>query len=82
MIKNNVPGRTRFTPAVLFALAFFVFFTGGLIVEPVFGSSTIDIQLHDTYFVIANIHAMIFLALLSLIFSAVYYFYPFITGRV
>jgi cytochrome c oxidase subunit I len=75
-------GRIRFTPAILFELAFLIFLTGYVFTEIFFGHSTTDIQLHDTYFVIANAHITIFLALLSLVFSAVYNFYPSIAGRV
>jgi cytochrome c oxidase subunit 1 len=75
-------GWISFTPDILFALAFFIFSTAEPFVGPLFGPATIDIQLHDTYFVIANTHIMILLAVISLVFSAVYAFYPAVTGRV
>jgi len=43
--------------------------------------STLDIQLHDTLFVIGNVHLTIFDALLFLFFSVFYCCYPPITGK-
>lgn len=85
MVKKLVrycKGRINFTLDILFALGFFIFLTGDLFYEFFFGISTIDIQLHDTYFVIANTHISIFFSLILLVFSAIYHFYPSITGKV
>src|SRR5258708_10431259 len=59
-------GKLRFTPATLFVLAFFIFLIGSFINDLAFGPSTIYFQLHDTYFVIADTHVMIFLSLIFL----------------
>ncbi len=59
----------------------FVLLIGNLVNQVTIGNSTLDIQLHDTYFVIAHVHLMLYFALLFLAFSAVYFVFPRITGR-
>jgi cytochrome c oxidase subunit 1 len=74
-------GRIRFTPAVLFALGFFIFLIGDLFTSLFYGASTLDIAIHDTYIVITNAYVMILHSLICLVFSAVYSYYPSLTGR-
>jgi cytochrome c oxidase subunit 1 len=78
---KSYKGNLMVSPATIFLLGFFIFLIGDFVSELIFGSSTLDFQLHDTYFVIAHAHVMIFFALIFLAFSAVYFFYPRISGR-
>jgi cytochrome c oxidase subunit 1 len=68
-------------PATAFALGAFCLLIGDLIDRLVFGQSTLDIQVHDTLFVIAHSHLDLFSALLCFLFAAVYADYPRVTGR-
>ena len=69
-------------PETVFVLGAFIFLIGGLVNQLFFRQTTLDIQVHDTLFVIAHTHVTIFVALLLLFFAGVYAGYPRVTGRV
>src|SRR5205814_711336 len=49
-------GNLRFTPGMLFSIGLVSFFLTGGITGIFLGNSAVDIQLHDTYFVVAHFH--------------------------
>ena len=49
-------GRIRFTTPMLFALGFVSLFVSGRHHRPVPGQTSLDIYLHDTYFVVGHFH--------------------------
>lgn len=74
-------GKIRFAPAMLFAIGFVsLFVTGGLsglfLAQP-----SIDIYLHDTYFVVAHFHMIMGVAAIFGIFAGTYYWFPKMFGR-
>jgi cytochrome c oxidase subunit 1 len=73
-------GKPIVSPATLFLLGSFFFLTANFIDHQTLPVSTVDILLHDTIFVIAHIHIMIFFMLIFLAFSIIYFFYPSLTG--
>jgi len=74
-------GRLTFPTPMLFTLgAISVFLIGGLS-GPVLATTTTDLYLHDTYFVVGHFHATIFGGFVFPFFAAIYYWYPKITGR-
>jgi cytochrome c oxidase subunit 1 len=71
----------QFTTAMLFALAFVsLFVIGGL--SGIFMAATpVDIAIHDTMFIVAHLHYVLFASSLMGIFAAIYYWFPKMFGR-
>ncbi len=74
-------GALRFSTAMLFAMAFIVVFTIGGISGVFLGSVPVDVQLSDTYFVVAHIHYVLVQGALFCAFAAFYYWMPKMSGR-
>jgi cytochrome c oxidase subunit 1 len=66
---------------MLFALAFVsLFIIGGL--SGIFMAATpVDIFIHDTYFIVAHLHYVLFTSSLFGIFAGIYYWFPKMFGR-
>jgi cytochrome c oxidase subunit I len=75
-------GKIHYTPAMLFAIGLVsLFITGGL-TGLFLGNAPIDIQLHDTYFVVAHFHFVMGAAALFGIFAGIYHWFPKMYGRI
>jgi cytochrome c oxidase subunit I+III len=74
-------GRPRYTSAMLFALGFIVVFTIGGLTGVMIASVPFDLQVHDTYFIVAHFHYVILGGVVFPLFGACYYWFPKITGR-
>ena len=74
-------GNIRLTTPMLFALAFIITFVNGGITGLFLGNVIIDVQLSDTYFVVAHFHMVMGIAPILVVFGAIYHWYPLITGR-
>ncbi|GGA85354.1 cytochrome c oxidase subunit I [Puia dinghuensis] len=74
-------GNLRFTPGMLFSIGFVSVFISGGLTGIFLGNSTLDIQLHDTYFVIAHFHLVMGVASMFGMFAGIYHWYPKMFGR-
>jgi cytochrome c oxidase subunit I len=74
-------GKIIFSTAMCFALAFlFQFLIAGL-TGIMLSVAPFNWQLHNSYFVVAHFHYVIVGAIVFMIFSGFYYWYPKVTGR-
>ena len=74
-------GNIQFTPAMLNALGFVSMFVIGGLSGIFMASAPVDIYIHDTYFIVAHIHYVLFGGSLFGIFAGIYYWFPKMFGR-
>src|SRR5690606_40560126 len=74
-------GTIRFHVPMLHALAFVSMFVIGGLSGIFLANTPVDIPLHDTYFVVAHIHYVLFGGSLFAIFGAITYWFPKMFGR-
>ena len=74
-------GNLRFTPAMLFAIGLVSFFISGGLTGIFLGNAALDINLHDTYFVVAHFHLVMGAAAIFGMLCGVYHWYPKMFGR-
>jgi len=74
-------GNIRFTPAMMFAIGMVSFFISGGLTGLFLGNATLDINLHDTYFVVAHFHLVMGSASIFGMLCGVYHWYPKMFGR-
>ncbi len=73
--------RIRFTTAMLFAIGFVSLFVAGGITGLVLGQTSLDLPMHDTYFVTAHFHLVMGVASIFGMFAATYFWFPKMFGR-
>lgn len=74
-------GNVRLNSPSLFAIGFVSLFISGGLTGIFLGNSAIDIQMHDTYFVVAHFHIVMGVAAFFGMFAGVYHWFPKLYGR-
>jgi cytochrome c oxidase subunit 1 len=74
-------GSIEYTTAMLFSIGFLVVFLFGGVTGIFLASPPIDFATHDTYFVVAHFHEVLFGSAVFAGFSGIYFWYPKMTGR-
>ena len=74
-------GNIVFTPAMLFSIGLVSFFISGGLTGIFMGNSALDIQLHDTYFIVAHFHLVMGSAAFFGMLAGVYHWFPKMFGR-
>jgi cytochrome c oxidase subunit I len=74
-------GRPRFDTPMLYVVGFIVTFVIGGLSGVMVASVPLDLQLHDTYFVVAHFHYVLIGGAVFPLLGAVTYWYPKMTGR-
>jgi cytochrome c oxidase subunit 1 len=74
-------GNIRLTPAMLFSIGIVSLFISGGLTGIILGDSALDINIHNTYFVVAHFHLVMGIATLFGIIAGVYHWFPKMYGR-
>ena len=74
-------GNIQFTPAMLFSIGLVSTFVAGGLTGIILGDSALDINVHDTYFVVAHFHIVMGLSAIFGMFAGVYHWFPKMYGR-
>ena len=74
-------GNLQLNPAMLFSIGLVSTFVTGGLTGLVLGDSALDINIHDTYFVVAHFHLVMGVSALFGMFAGVYHWYPKMYGR-
>jgi cytochrome c oxidase subunit I len=74
-------GNVVFTPAMLFAMGLVSTFISGGLTGIILGDSALDINIHDTYFVVAHFHIVMGASAIFGMFAGVYHWFPKMYGK-
>ena len=80
-IATLATGRLNFRTPLLFVLGFFFVLLIGGLTGIILGSVPLDLQVTDTYFVVAHLHYVLIGGAVFPLFGAFFYWFPKVTGR-
>jgi cytochrome c oxidase subunit I+III len=74
-------GRLQWKMPLIFVLGFFAIFVLGGLTGVMLGLASLDLQVHDTFFVVAHLHYVLIGGAVFPLFGGFYYWFPKFTGR-
>jgi cytochrome c oxidase subunit I len=74
-------GSLRLTTSMLFAISFLIEFVIGGLTGPMLATTPVDWQVHDSYFVVAHFHYVLYGGTILGLYAGAYYWFPKFTGR-
>ncbi|MCW2898747.1 MAG: cytochrome c oxidase, subunit [Streptosporangiaceae bacterium] len=74
-------GQLTFESPMLFSIGFLVTFLFGGLTGVILASPPLDFQVHDTYFVVAHFHYVLFGTVTFAMFGGFYFWWPKMTGK-
>jgi cytochrome c oxidase subunit I len=74
-------GTVKLATPMLFVIAFFLTFLIGGLTGIIIASVPLNLQVHDTFFIVAHLHYVLIGGAVFPLFGAVYFWFPKVTGR-
>lgn len=80
-LASLLGSKIEFNTPMLFVIGFLVLFTIGGMTGVVLSNASLDIALHDTYYVVAHFHYVLSMGAIFSLFAGFYYWYPILTHK-